>query len=396
MSSLDMIPSLNTSPTSYDQSDNVTIYHESTSLVAVIEGLTLFIVFLGALIANLLAMTAIIRDKVLRGNLHNWLILNLIINDLSFTILCTPFAIVSVFDHGYFLIHHRAACLINGSILFGIGNFATVVAISVDRYLIVVWPGRFPLSKPRTIAFIVITWVIASAAALPSLFGVVSEIRYKENAHTCLPEWQNDCFYYTTLVTIVYGAIVPMMIFCYVGVFLHVWRQKRLLRSHAVLQPGTASHVMTVLEVGKPNEGATSLNLTTTTLGHPTQSPNTEEADPEFAGRENKEHETVQQGVVALRSKDKNHRSMEKKLNIEKRIALTGTLLVLTTVVCWTPYGIVNSCSLSLDVSHWLDVLTAWLVCSNLLFDPLVYSFLNRRVRNSYRNLLRSWLNRWH
>ena len=105
--------SQDTSPIPYDQRDGVMIYHESTSVVAVIEGITIVVIFLGALVANLIAMVTILRDKVLRRNLHNWLILNLIINDLGFTIMNISLLVVSVFDQGYSPLHNKAVCFVS-------------------------------------------------------------------------------------------------------------------------------------------------------------------------------------------------------------------------------------------------------------------------------------------
>ena len=100
------------SPTSYDRHRDLVINHDPTSVVAVVEGVTLIVIFLGALVANLIAMTAILRDKLLRKNLHNWLILNLIVNDLGITITSMSFSIVSVFDHGQFLVNNDIMCLV--------------------------------------------------------------------------------------------------------------------------------------------------------------------------------------------------------------------------------------------------------------------------------------------
>eukprot|EP00057_Strongylocentrotus_purpuratus_P001313 XP_001198035.1 PREDICTED: 5-hydroxytryptamine receptor-like [Strongylocentrotus purpuratus] len=406
--------SQDTSPTPYDRPDGVTIYHESTSVVAVIEGITIVAIFLGALIANLIAMATILRDKVLRRNLHNWLILNLIINDLSFTIMNISFAIVSVYDHGYFLLHNKAVCFIHGNLLFAFGNFATVVAISVDRYLAVVWSARFPPSKSRTIVFIVFCWVAAIGSSFPSLSGVVSAIRYQKVSHSCSPDWQEDCFYGISLNLIIYVVIVPTMVLCYVGVFLKVWRQQRLLSSYADEKPSVVSNVCSLEDnddddhdhdqdrvphadndmpmdgIDRSSEGPTSLNLTPEPMDY-SQSSNTEEPDAEHAEGENEEKKTIQQENVIKGIKKKDRRSMQKKLNIDKRVALTGTLLVLTTLVCWLPYCIVNSCLLLINIPHWMGVATVWLGYSNSLFDPLIYSFMNRRIGARYRGMFRRW-----
>ncbi|XP_030834814.1 D(2) dopamine receptor B-like [Strongylocentrotus purpuratus] len=353
-------------PNPYDRPDGVTIYHESTSVVAVIEGITIVAIFLGALIANLIAMATILRDKI------------------------------------------------HGNLLFAFGNFATVVAISVDRYLAVVWSARFPPSKSRTIVFIVFCWVAAIGSSFPSLSGVVSAIRYQKVSHSCSPDWQEDCFYGISLNLIIYVVIVPTMVLCYVGVFLKVWRQQRLLSSYADEKPSVVSNVCSLEDnddddhdhdqdrvphadndmpmdgIDRSSEGPTSLNLTPEPMDY-SQSSNTEEPDAEHAEGENEEKKTIQQENVIKGIKKKDRRSMQKKLNIDKRVALTGTLLVLTTLVCWLPYCIVNSCLLLINIPHWMGVATVWLGYSNSLFDPLIYSFMNRRIGARYRGMFRRW-----
>ncbi|XP_030840959.1 octopamine receptor-like [Strongylocentrotus purpuratus] len=403
------------SPTPYYRRDGVTIYHNSTSVVAVIEGITIVVIFLGALVANLIAMVTILRDKVMRRNLHNWLILNLIINDLGFTIMNISFLVVSVFDQGYFLLHNKAVCFIQGNVLFAFGNFVTVSAISVDRYLAVVWSTRFPPSKSRTIVFIVFCWVAAIGFFLPSLLRAlrgVSSIGYKTISHSCPPEFQENCISGTTFNVIIFLVIVPTMVFCYVGVFLKVWRQQRLLKSYPDAKPSVVSNVCSVEDnddddhdhdrvshadndmqmevIDQPIEGPTPSDLTPEPMDF-SQSSNTEEPDTEHAEGEIEENKTIQQGNVITGIKKKDHRTMQKKLNIDRRVALTGTLLVLTTVVCWSPYCIVNSCLLSINIPHWMGVATVWLGYSNSLFDPLIYTFMNKRIAARYRDMFRRW-----
>ncbi|XP_030840956.1 5-hydroxytryptamine receptor 1-like [Strongylocentrotus purpuratus] len=403
--------SQDTSPTPYDRRDGVTIYHESTSVVTVIEGITIVGIFLGALVANLIAMVTILRDKVLRRNLHNWLILSLIINDLGFTIMNISFLVVTVFDQGYFLLHNKAVCYVQGNILFALGNFLTVLAISVDRYLAVVWSTRFPPSKSRSIVFIVFCWVAAIGSSfIPFLFRGVSSISYKTISHSCSPDFRENCFYGTTRNVIIFLVIVPTMVLCYVGVFLKVLRQQRLLRSYADAKPSIMSNVCSVEDnddddhdhvthtdhdmqmddIDQSIEGPTCSDLTPGPMDY-SQSSNIEEPDAEHAEGENEGNKTIQQENVMTGIKKKDRRSMQKKLNVDKRVALTGTLLVLTTLVCWLPYCIVNSCLLSINIPHWMGVVTVWLAYSNSLFDPLIYTFMNRRIAARYRDMFRRW-----
>eukprot|EP00057_Strongylocentrotus_purpuratus_P005509 XP_003731128.1 PREDICTED: probable G-protein coupled receptor 101 [Strongylocentrotus purpuratus] len=230
----DMTSDILTSPTPYDRFIGLRIDHQPTSGVAIIEGFTLVVIFLGALTVNLIALVTTLRDEMLRRNVHNWLIINLIVNDLGITITSMSFSIVSVFDQGYFLVHNDAMCLINGigGTGFAFGNFATIMVISLDRYLTVVWSNRFPPSKTRTIIFIILSWVLPIANIIPPTFELISDFKYHPLTHHCTPVWE-VCLYYIICNIILFGVTVPVMVFCYIGVFWTLRRQQQVLRSYA-------------------------------------------------------------------------------------------------------------------------------------------------------------------
>ncbi|XP_030840957.1 5-hydroxytryptamine receptor 1A-alpha-like [Strongylocentrotus purpuratus] len=183
------------------------------------------------------------------------------------------------------------------------------------------------------------------------------------------------------------------MVLCSVGVFVKVWRQQRLLRSYADEKPSIESNVCSVTDkddddqdrvthadndmpmddMGQSIEGPTCSSLTPESMDY-SQSSNTEEPDAEHAKGEIEENKTIQQGIVITGIKKKDR-----------------TLLVLTTVVCWSPYYIVNTCLLSINIPHWMGVATVWLGFFNCLLDPLIYSFMNRRIAAHYRDMFRRW-----
>ena len=265
------------------------------------------------------------------------------------------------------LIYHCAQ--IHGNVLFAYGNIATVVAISVDRYLAVVWSARFPPSKSRTIVFIVFCWVAAIGSSSPSLFRGVSSIRYKTISHNCSPEFREDCIYYVILNVIVFVVLVPTMVLCYVGVFLKVWRQQRLLRSYADEKTSIETNLSSVTDnddddqdrvthtdndmpmddMGQSIEGPTCSSLAPEPMDY-SQSSITEEPDTEHAEGEIEENKTIQQRNVMTGIKKKDRRSMQKKLNLEKRIALTGKYFL-----CWNLLKFVEMFNLAqITISIWL------------------------------------------
>ncbi|XP_071499259.1 uncharacterized protein [Diadema antillarum] len=69
------------------------------------------------------------------------------------------------------------------------------------------------------------------------------------------------------------------------------------------------------------------------------------------------------------------------KLRADKQVALTGTFLILTSLVCWTPYAVIRSCFIPLTVPHWAGVAAMWFSFTNSLLDPLIYALMNRRIK---------------
>lgn len=398
------------SPTLYDRHRDLVINHDPTSVVAVVEGVTLIVIFLGALVANLIAMTAILRDKLLRKNLHNWLILNLIVNDLGITITSMSFSIVSVFDHGQFLINNPVMCLINGTgaVGFSLGNFATILAISVDRYLTVVWSTRFPPTKSRTIVFIILCYVISFINVLPPFFKFLSDFKYHPDTHHCSPVWE-ACLYYIICFVIVFCITVPVMVLCYTGVVLTLRRQELQLRSFSkdnrtaspgvvTTKPGGRMQISADVTSDRYTQAASSTDAVTKSAEScqtedyfPSVDADTEEHSNNGAlEMQDKKDPADERARRKRKMKKRNVRVMQGNLSMDKRVALTGILLVMTTVVCWAPYFIVHSCFIPIDSNHWMGVTTMWLSYANSLFDPLIYSFMNRRVRARYRALF-SW-----
>ena len=108
--------------------DNSTVVyhfvHERGSPSQILEVLTLSTILIVALSANIVAFTTIIRDKKLRRNPHNLLVLNLITMDLGISILSMPFSVISIFDGGHLLETYHFLCKVKtlSLIFFNLGK----------------------------------------------------------------------------------------------------------------------------------------------------------------------------------------------------------------------------------------------------------------------------------
>ncbi|XP_791841.3 alpha-2A adrenergic receptor-like [Strongylocentrotus purpuratus] len=402
-----------TTPQGHDHGLNVD--HNPTSAVILIEGVTLIIIFLGALVTNLIAMVTILRDKVLRRKYHNWLILNLIINDLGVTTTSMLFSVISVFDNGNILVNSDVMCRITGTAaaIFFYGNFSTIFFITIDRYLGVVWSMRFPPSKNRTIGFIFICWVMAILYAMPPLFKLLSDYKFHPDNYHCTPVWE-ACLFYSICLAVIFGVIVPVMMICYTGVVWTLRRQELLLRSFAKENWSATPNGVSTVSSGKVHIPAdnqsdpdtqketsidTVIKLSDILVAddhYPsidTASKTSNSGTLKMQENEDgeKEREKVRKSTRnEKKRKRENPRMTQNNVRANKRVALTGILLVMTIVVCWAPYFIVHSCFIPIDSDHWMGVATMWLSYANSMFDPLIYTCMNRQVRARYRALF-SW-----
>ncbi|XP_071487977.1 octopamine receptor beta-2R-like [Diadema antillarum] len=375
------------------------IDHEPTSVVAIVEGVTMSIIFLVALFANLMAMTTILRDKTLRSNPHNLLILNLTIMDLGVTLTSMTFTIWSIYDHGRLLLDNHILCAINGfgAVLFTFGNFTTILAISVDRYLTVVWSTRFPPTKARTIGLLVFCWALPILNVLPPSFEFLSGFKFHPDTHHCSPKW-DDCLYFIIWFTFIFGITVPIMMFCYIAVIRTIRRQEMHLKRHG------KTNKSALLNRSSSKEGVinVAMDSISRSKGDTSGSESVTKASNGLKEGDLNAWETTEDAELTddmkkmagdvfkkgdQKPKKRKGRTKMERLSTDKRVALTGIMLVMTTVVCWAPYFIIHSCFVPINPSHWLGVVSMWLGYANSMLDPLIYSFMNRRVRARYRAL---------
>ncbi|XP_063953765.1 rhodopsin-like [Lytechinus pictus] len=159
--------------------DNATVQHrfmhDLGSPAQIAEILTLSVILIVALSANIVAFTTIVQDRKLRSNPHNLLVLNLIVMDLGIAVLSMTFSMISIFDGGRLLEAFPILCKINGfgASMCTIGNFATVLFISTDRLMAVVWSARYPSSRKRVTVMIVIIWIISLLVGIAPLTGEI-------------------------------------------------------------------------------------------------------------------------------------------------------------------------------------------------------------------------------
>ncbi|XP_075216762.1 RYamide receptor-like [Lycorma delicatula] len=194
-------------------------------------------IFLAALLGNGLVCYVVHSSPRMR-TVTNLFIVNLAVGDILMTLFCVPFSFVPTLLLQYwpfgatlcktFSFSQVAAVLVSAY---------TLVAISMDRYMAIMWPLKPRLSKRQAKLVIMIVWLIAVVTAFPSLLvsGLyqpleIEDIRYKQcDRYLCKELWSewsdaaHENLYSLTLLLLQYLIPLTVLIFTYTSIAIVVW-----------------------------------------------------------------------------------------------------------------------------------------------------------------------------
>ncbi|XP_067619288.1 RYamide receptor isoform X2 [Eurosta solidaginis] len=164
----------------------------------------------------------------------NYFIANLAVGDILMSLFCVPFSFVSIFILNHWPFGTVLCNLVNYSQAVSVLVSAyTLVAISIDRYMAIMWPLRPRITKRHASLAIAGVWAIALASALPIL--IVSKLSQPESwfvecqRYICREEWSsNEYNYYYTLLLLTVQFLVPLtvLIFTYTRIACAVWGKR--------------------------------------------------------------------------------------------------------------------------------------------------------------------------
>ncbi|XP_071492847.1 5-hydroxytryptamine receptor 1A-like [Diadema antillarum] len=328
-----------------------------------------------------MTIVVILRTRSLRQNPHNLLMLNLAVADLGVALASMTFSMASIFDEGTFLLSHRTVCKANGflSTWFSYSNHPLISCIAFDRFLIIVCsPRRSPPKGLRIGLLIAMSWTVGFMVALTVATGWLSEFRYNVNTKHCSPVWSYEEFRVSNIV-FSYGIIVPALVFFYGVITCHLWREGRRLETYEI------SKSSFVLTASSPSDGNGTLDKDRYSDQTESVTPASKD-DSSFDNVEADHHGNKEDGVPAPHvtgNRKADWRIRRRRHRAHSRVARAGAILVFTNILCWTPYILFHSKYTRVSSEgHWFGVFTMWLAYCNAVLDPLVYSCMNRRVRD--------------
>lgn len=158
----------------------------------------------------------------------NFFIMNLAVGDILMACLCIPFSFVANFityDWPF------------GEIMCPVMTYAqavtvfisayTMVAISIDRYIAIIYPLRPRMTKIQALVTIFIVWIVALVTPLPTaIYSTLHQIEPDVDVYVCREIWTSEEHYYHySIILTVLQYVVPLvtLIFTYARIAVVIW-----------------------------------------------------------------------------------------------------------------------------------------------------------------------------
>ncbi|XP_076393375.1 RYamide receptor-like isoform X1 [Megachile rotundata] len=164
----------------------------------------------------------------------NFFIVNLAFGDILIALFCVPPSFISILILQYWPFGQELCPTV--SYLQAVSVLAsayTLVAISVDRYIAIMWPLKPRLSKRQAQFLILGVWVLAMVISFP--IAVVSKLSQPSmqhqrcNQYICKEVWPTiENRYYYSIALLVLQYVIPIMVlmYTYTSIAVMVWGKR--------------------------------------------------------------------------------------------------------------------------------------------------------------------------
>lgn len=283
-----------------------------------------------ALLGNTLVICAVVYNHRMR-TITNYLIVNVSVCDLLYTIIVTPVQMVEIFELYHWALGSFSAatlfCKVTNflQLTFVTSSLLTFSALAVDRYFAVMSPLRRKITKKMFLATLSCVWLVASCVCFPVFHAM--KVKNVNGTLSCMEKWADDeqkstflsRTYTVTLFVIMYCVPLLATTISYSRISWFLWLRRT---------PGTQ------LEVNQ-------------------------------------------------RYTDKSKKKVIKML----------ITVVVLFVCCWLPLQIVTFVVFYHGpVSpHWYTLCTT-LMCINACLNPIIYAIFSENYREAFKNILLSWM----
>ena len=160
----------------------------------------------------------------------NYFIVNLACGDILMAVLCIPFTFIANVITGYWPFGAVMCPIVTyaqGVVVF-VSAF-TLVAISLDRYIAIIYPLKPRMTTKQATMIILFIWIMALSVPLPvAILSRTSSLNGSSH-ESCEEEWPNQRGRYIySLVIMVLQYFLPLfgLLFTYTRIAIVIWVQK--------------------------------------------------------------------------------------------------------------------------------------------------------------------------
>uniref|UniRef100_A0A2S2NKP8 Neuropeptide Y receptor n=1 Tax=Schizaphis graminum TaxID=13262 RepID=A0A2S2NKP8_SCHGA len=195
--------------------------------------LTYSAVFVVSLVGNGLVCYVVVFSAQMHS-VTNLFIMNMAVGDLLMTLFCVPFSFVATLLLQYWPFGSDLCHTVSFAQAVAVLVSAyTLVAISVDRYIAIMWPLKPRASRHQAKYIIALVWTVAVITAFPIL--LVTTLEQPSSWHQqcglyiCNENWSSENvrhYYNVALLVLQYCIPFAVLLFTYVNIGVVVWGKR--------------------------------------------------------------------------------------------------------------------------------------------------------------------------
>lgn len=191
------------------------------------------LVMIATLIGNLVLIVAIINKKSRRRKRVNVFIVNLAVADLAVACITMTTELLEALFRQWVLGAVLCKLLLYFQVVTLSSTTFLLTGMSIDRYQILVRPLKSLRQRPRIKSKVVIAWIMAFVISIPQVFifvqTEVQDAKTERTFYYCkstgyTAEWQRK-FYFTFQTFYILLLPAGIMLYCYTGIAVVIWRR---------------------------------------------------------------------------------------------------------------------------------------------------------------------------
>ncbi|XP_039232351.1 octopamine receptor beta-2R [Drosophila yakuba] len=331
------------------------------NIVWVFKAFVMLLIIIAAICGNLLVIISVMRVRKLRV-ITNYFVVSLAMADIMVAIMAMTFNF-SVQVTGRWNFSPFLCDLWNSlDVYFSTASILHLCCISVDRYYAIVKPLKYPISMTKRVVGIMLlnTWISpALLSFLPIFIGWYTTPQHQQfviqNPEQC--SFVVNKYYAVISSSISFWIPCTIMIFTYLAIFREANRQEKQL----MMRHGNAM-----------------------LMHRPSMQPSGEALSGSGSSKTLTLHEVEQEHTP---TKDKHLIKMKR----EHKAARTLGIIMGTFILCWLPFFLWYTLSMTCEVCQVPDIVVSilfWIGYFNSTLNPLIYAYFNRDFREAFRNTL--------